>query len=92
MQKIVTHILLALGHNFVGLTSCMEKVLFWVSLYMHIKDVSAIMRLRIIEWTVSGVIMLHRYHSFHDRQSTILNLEVEFSYLIKNIFCAGEQN
>jgi hypothetical protein len=61
----------------------MEKVLIWVSVYMHIKDDSAIMRLRIIEWTASAVIMLHRYHSFHGRQSTILNLDVEFSYLIK---------
>jgi hypothetical protein len=60
----------------------MEKVLIWVSLYMRVKDVSAIMRLKVIDGTISAIIMLHRYHSFHGRQSTILNLEVEFSYLI----------
>jgi hypothetical protein len=67
----------------------MENVLFWGSLYMHIKVVSPIMRLKIIESAVSGVIMLHRYHSFHDRQSIILNLEVEFSYL-KKMFSVQE--
>jgi hypothetical protein len=69
----------------------MEKVLVWDSLYVHINDVSVIVRLSIIEWTVSAVIMLHRYHSFHGRQSMILNLEVEFSYLITRFSVHGRK-
>jgi hypothetical protein len=60
----------------------MEKVLLWVMLYMQIKYVPPITKLRI---------MLHRYHSFHGRQSTILNLEVEFLYLIRIFFVQGSK-